>query len=171
MTKIAYTLLKKHTSQHNATSPSTHFSMHCNTLQHALQHSATYTATYCNMHCKEPFVMMKRSSCQTYTQFLRSGYKWVTAHMSIRCVCVCVTRDHFRLIGRAVYMCHTTLSYVWQKPNWLKIRIYVWVISYEWVMSHMKSYWLISTCVLVWHDSFICVTWLIHMCDTTHSYV
>jgi len=23
----------------------------------------------------------------------------------------------------------------------------------------------------VWHDSFICVTWLIHMCDITHSYV
>jgi len=23
----------------------------------------------------------------------------------------------------------------------------------------------------VWHDSFICVTWLIHMCDRTHSYV
>jgi len=21
----------------------------------------------------------------------------------------------------------------------------------------------------VWHDSFICVTWLIHMCDVTHS--
>jgi len=23
----------------------------------------------------------------------------------------------------------------------------------------------------VWHDSFICVTWLIHMCDMTHLYV
>ena len=23
----------------------------------------------------------------------------------------------------------------------------------------------------VWHDSFICVTWLLHACDTTHSYV
>ena len=23
----------------------------------------------------------------------------------------------------------------------------------------------------VWHDSFICVTWLIHLCDMTHSYV
>jgi len=23
----------------------------------------------------------------------------------------------------------------------------------------------------VWHDSFICVTWLIHMCDVTHLYV
>ena len=23
----------------------------------------------------------------------------------------------------------------------------------------------------MWHDSFICVTWLIHMCDMTHSYM
>jgi len=35
--------------------------------------------------------------------------------------------------------------------------------------------WLIHMCDMthsyVWHDSFICVTWLIHMCDMTHSYV
>jgi len=35
--------------------------------------------------------------------------------------------------------------------------------------------WLIHMCAMthsyVWHDSFICVTWLIHMCDMTHSYV
>jgi len=27
------------------------------------------------------------------------------------------------------------------------------------------------TCSHVWRDSFVCVTWLIHMCDMTHSYV
>jgi len=35
--------------------------------------------------------------------------------------------------------------------------------------------WLIRMCDMthsyVWHDSFTCVTWLIHMCDMTHSYV
>jgi len=35
--------------------------------------------------------------------------------------------------------------------------------------------WLIHMCDIthshVWHHSFICVTWLIHMCDMTHSYV
>ena len=35
--------------------------------------------------------------------------------------------------------------------------------------------WLIHMCDMthsyVWHDSFICVTWLIHMCDMTHPYV
>ena len=35
--------------------------------------------------------------------------------------------------------------------------------------------WLIHMCDMthsnVWHDPFTCVTWLIHMCDMTHSYV
>jgi len=35
--------------------------------------------------------------------------------------------------------------------------------------------WLVHMCDMtrsyVWHDSFICVTWLIRMCDMTHSYI
>ena len=35
--------------------------------------------------------------------------------------------------------------------------------------------WLVHMCDVthsyVWHDAFICVTWLIHMCDMTPSYV
>jgi len=35
--------------------------------------------------------------------------------------------------------------------------------------------WLIHTCDVthsyMWHDSIICVKWLIHICDMTHSYV
>jgi len=42
--------------------------------------------------------------------------------------------------------------------TWL---IYVWRDSLIWDMT--PSY--------VWHDSFICVTWLLHICDMTHSYV
>ena len=37
----------------------------------------------------------------------------------------------------------------------------IWLNSYTWDMTH--SY--------VWHDSLICVTWLIDMCDITHWYV
>jgi len=47
--------------------------------------------------------------------------------------------------------------------------------SYVWHDSFICATWLIHMCDLthsyVWHDSFICVTWLIHMCDMTHSYV
>jgi len=72
--------------------------------------------------------------------------------------------------------------------------------TYEWVMSHILQYWVMyesyygsllevtlshvahinescRTCwkslvfKYAWHDSFICVTWLIAMHDMTHSYV
>jgi len=48
-------------------------------------------------------------------------------------------------------------------------------LAYVWHDSFICVTWLIHTCDMtrsyVWHDSFIYVTWLIHMCDMTHSYV
>jgi len=45
----------------------------------------------------------------------------------------------------------------------------------EWHDSFFCVTWLIRMCDMthsyVWHDSFICVTWLIHMCEMIHSYV
>jgi len=47
--------------------------------------------------------------------------------------------------------------------------------SYVWHDSFICVTWLIymfdMTHLHAWHDSFTCVTWLIHMCDMTHSYV
>jgi len=47
--------------------------------------------------------------------------------------------------------------------------------SYVWHDSFICGTWLFHmwdmTHSYVWHDSFICVTWRIHMCDMTHSYV
>jgi len=44
-----------------------------------------------------------------------------------------------------------------------------------WRDSFMCVTWLIYMCdvthLYAWRDSFICVTWLIHMRDVTHSYV
>jgi len=44
-----------------------------------------------------------------------------------------------------------------------------------WHESFMCVTCLIHVCdmtpLCVWHDSFMCVTWLIHVCDMTHSYV
>jgi len=46
---------------------------------------------------------------------------------------------------------------------------------YVWHDSFTCVTWLIHMCDMthsyVWQDSLICMTWLIHMCDTTHSYV
>ena len=47
--------------------------------------------------------------------------------------------------------------------------------AYVWHDSFICVTWLMHTCDMthsyVWHDSFICVTWLMHTCDMTHSYV
>jgi len=44
-----------------------------------------------------------------------------------------------------------------------------WVMSHIW-MSHVTH--MDESChTYVWHDSSICVTWLIHMCDMTHPAV
>ena len=47
--------------------------------------------------------------------------------------------------------------------------------SYVWHDSFICVTWLIYMCDMphwnVWHDSFVCVTWLICMCDMTHLYV
>jgi len=48
-------------------------------------------------------------------------------------------------------------------------------LSDVWHDSFIRVTWLIHMCDVthsyVWHDSFIRVTWPIHMCDMTHSYV
>ena len=49
-------------------------------------------------------------------------------------------------------MCDMTHSYVYHDS------VIVWNDSF--ILQHH-----------VWHDSFTCVTWLIHMCDMTHPYV
>jgi len=47
--------------------------------------------------------------------------------------------------------------------------------TYVWHDLYICVTWLIHKCDMthsyVWHDSYICVTWLIHMCDMTHTYV
>jgi len=45
----------------------------------------------------------------------------------------------------------------------MNITCYVWHDSYELERSNMLKHFD------VWHDSFMCVTWLTHMCDMTHS--
>ena len=87
-----------------------------------------------------------------------------------------------------IRMCDMTRSYVWRDSF---IHVPCLIQGYD--MDHLYGWhscvrhdsfirdsficvtWLIHMCHVtysyVWHDSFICVTWLIHMCDMTHSYV
>jgi len=90
-----------------------------------------------------------------------------------------------------IHICDMTHSYVCDMTH----HSYVWSVSCSFVwhdsfcrwgsppwkgirtcdMTHLCVTWLFHmyemTHSCVWHDVFICVTWLIHMCDLTHSYV
>jgi len=47
--------------------------------------------------------------------------------------------------------------------------------SYVWHDSFIRVTWPIHMCHMthsyVWHDSFTCVAWIVYMCDMTHSYL
>jgi len=69
-----------------------------------------------------------------------------------------------RTLARARVYLRTSLAYAWV------LCAYYW---YVWHDSVMCVTWLIHVCDVtyswVWHDSFMCVSWLIHMRDVTHS--
>ena len=63
---------------------------------------------------------------------------------------------------RAVVCTHRALlqsAYTFKRA--LSLTAYIGRLIYMCDMPHLY----------VWHDSFICVTWVIHMCDMSHSYV
>jgi len=82
--------------------------------------------------------------------------------------------------------CHTH-SYVWLQPTATHCNTLQHYSSttlsqsnlihtrHDFFYAFICATWLIHMCDMthscVWHDSLIWVTWLIHMCDMTHSYV
>ena len=97
-----------------------------------------------------------------------------------------VWRDSFIRVTWLLHSCDMTYSYVWHEPficaTWL-LHTCDMTHSHVCQNSHLtrQGYGGILNmheCVVsdmthsyVWHDSFICVIWLLHMCDMTHSYV
>jgi len=71
-------------------------------------------------------------------------------------------------------MPHIRMSHGTHMDN-LPIRAVATAIATMWRDKFICVTWLIRMCDMthsyVWHDSFICVTWLIHMCDMTHVHV
>jgi len=77
-----------------------------------------------------------------------------------------------------IYVTHIRVAHSVNEP----CCTYQWVMSHTWMTyssvwhdSFICVTWLIHLCDMtpssVWHDSFICVTWLLHLCDMTHSSV
>ena len=70
------------------------------------------------------------------------------------------------------FMCgtYTFICVTWLIHTCDMTRLYVWkgeARNLSSLLVHMRG----TTHSYVWHDSFICLTWLIHMYDMTHSYV
>jgi len=56
----------------------------------------------------------------------------------------------------------------WLIHMWDMTHSYVW---HDTVICDMTPEYVTHCLIHMWHDSFICVTQRIHMCDTTHSYL
>ena len=77
----------------------------------------------------------------------------VTFEMSDALTCLCV------------YVCGIC--------NWLRLTHMCGMMLGGWWISVRDSFIVVQcmTYSCVWHDSIICVTWLVYMCDMTHLYV
>jgi len=105
-----------------------------------------------------------------------------------------VWHDSFIYVTWLIHMCDMTHSHVWHDSFIYDtytcvhrvcahefVSMCTWVREYvhmsSWVCAHENprdpNYFHVCDTIhsYVWHDSFICVTWLNHICDMTHSYV
>ena len=89
------------------------------------------------------------------------------------CHVLFIPYDSFIFVTWLLHTCNMTPSYVWHGS------LYVW---HDWFISAAEcrrdvSHGCCMPFAYVWHvffisnDSFICVTWLLHMCNMTPSYV
>ena len=127
----------------------------------------------------------------THSDGWHDSFRWVTWliqmcdmthsdvwHDSFRCVTwlipMCdmthsnVWHDSFRYVTRLIHMCDMPHPRAWHDSSTSLMQLVHAEAMYPYarlVLPICKT-WLLYT--NVWHDSFICVPRLIHMCDTTH---
>ena len=168
---------------------------------------ATWRIGMCDM--THSYVWHDSFICVTWLIHMCDMTHYVWRDLSM-CVIFChVKHDEWFICATwLIHMCKMTHSYVWH--NSIDYAMYVWHDIYKCAMSrrlisqvthiwhsliqrngafstwtsggfdskshwHACATWLIHMCDMthsyVQHDSFICVSWLIHMCYMTHSYV
>ena len=87
---------------------------------------------------------------------------------------ICVTWRMHMCDTWLIHTCVLTHSYVWYACH-----SYVWLVCIcdmtdsvsDSQCVTIRPYVRHDACTCVTHDSFVCVTWLIHTCNMTHSYV
>jgi len=161
-------------------------------LTHMNESCVTRRNESCLTHMNESWLIRMNESCLTHTKgvLLHIWMSHVTHMIAGTNIHVCETW----LMHRGLLHCksHITrwmshVSHIWMRHVTTRhvTHMNVSCHTYESVMSHIwishvtqmneschPSEWVILHVEKeVWHDSFTRVTWLIHTCDMTHSYV
>jgi len=145
-----------------------HCSTHCNTLQHTATHSVScHTYEWVMSH-----IRMSHSLAH-----IRMGHTYDERNVTVMdesCHIYERVMSHIRTshITHTNESCHTY--------EWVTNGSDMWRekcnMTHPYVRhdSFVCVTWIIHMCDMthtyVWHDSFVCVTWLIRMCDMTHPY-
>ena len=129
--------------------------------------------------------------CRTHVYVWHDTFLCVTwlIHMCAM-TCAYVWHDACICLTWHIYTCGVTSWYVWHAVCYILpyncITLHHAATATHVYMLHITDRWDVCrmTRSYVWHDSFICVTWLmhmcnssicvtwlIHMCDMTHAYV
>jgi len=153
-----------------------HIHVNIDTCIHTMR---PYTLRYIYMHAYNQTLYHKPKLNKVEIHGYGFTCACVCACVSAGSACVCVCECVQRMPGR----CREQISgaFAEEDKTWLFISMYTSLVtSHEWDVTWLIYVHFLCACVgyingpphsYVWHDSFICVTWLIHMCDMTHSYV
>jgi len=123
----------------------------------------TYDSFICLL-CHIWWSHVSYTSCDTYDSFICDTYD------SFIC-----PRIRFLHVSHMMYMRHTVFT-CWRRLSFFyKKRNASGFVGQGWQEPFLCVTWLIPVCDMthscVWHDAFMCVTWCIHVCDMTHSCV
>jgi len=147
----------------------------CNATTHICD--TWYIGTACAQHVQQHWLIPDTTKLIHMWHMCNNphSYVWHAQHLFIH-------NSTTHLCDTCATVCATTLIYTWCHNTYSNVT-YVhqrWFISdtriqmCDMTHSHVRHdsficvTWLIH---MLWHDSFICATWLIHKCDMTHSYV
>jgi len=148
-----------------------HTAIHCNTLHHT-----TWKTTSLQLGLLQRLALQ----CVQRVAVIRFSHPkskyFVLEHYSLtRGLLQCLTRERCNILATH---CNAPLEvcFTWLQLDllWLLARERAQHAAHMWHNSFTCVTWLIHTCDMthshMWHDSFTHVTWLVRTCDITHSH-